>query len=684
MMEASSRHASESLNAWSPRDPARPVLEGLVVARVGQSRAGVYLTRLLADEGATIIEKAGAEDAANANVVINDLGRGATPPPGLDFAALSKVNPRLVYCALVSFPEAGPKTALELEDEPVMAALGFNRYAWEAPKREPLPVASFFGGAYAALYIACALRPQVAAHGPQYIEIPLFAAALNVLGRATVIVDEPRYGDVPPGTSRVPIADIYRCGDGRYLQPHATFPHFAQTICDVGGHPEWGPAAGAGLRWVKDKATEDMWHARFEEMWAKKPALDWENELDRRKGSGTIARTQAEWIAEPHAHAAKIFVEDGKGGWRTGAATRVTANVAGASRPDTRSAALRTGRGGKALPLSDIRVADFCIIIAGPTVGRLLGDLGADVVKVEAPDRELSPYLWFDVNRGKRSIALDLRKPQANEVARRVIAQADVVSENFRSGKFEALGFGYEAVVAERPDLIYASTNALDFEGPWERRAGWEHNAQAASGQQVARAENGVALQVPFPVNDYATGMLGALGVAFAILRRDLTGVGSRVRGSLVRSGTFLQLISYEPHVDAPKRLGEAQVLRCKDGYVSAWLPVEATGSQRGSLATAAALAAESSCEGVIAQLSTSGVSAMRELKPKEMIKEPWVEASGLASNGPIRSMGTCASLRRARPQALSRCALTRRPLHRRRTAARLSMRLGSATRQTG
>jgi crotonobetainyl-CoA:carnitine CoA-transferase CaiB-like acyl-CoA transferase len=147
----------------------------------------------------------------------------------------------------------------------------------------------------------------------------------------------------------------------------------------------------------------------------------------------------------------------------------------------------------------------------------------------------------------------------------------------------------------------------------------------------MARAENGFAQQVPFPVNDYATGMLGALGVVFAVLRRDLTGVGSRARGSLVRSGTFLQLISFEPHLDPPKRLSEAQVLRCNDGYVSAWLPVAATGAQRDALAKAAALAADASCEAVIAQLWASGVSAMREQRPKEMLRQPWVAASGLA-----------------------------------------------------
>jgi crotonobetainyl-CoA:carnitine CoA-transferase CaiB-like acyl-CoA transferase len=511
-----------------------------------------------------------------------------------------------------------------------MAALGFNRYATDLPKRERLPVASFFGGAYAALHIVCALRPHIAAQGSQYIEVSLFGAALNVLGRATVIVDDPRFADAG-GQPRVPIYEIYRCSDGRDFQPHATFPHFAQIICDVGGHPEWGAAAGEGLRKVEDKAAELMWRRRFENMWSKKAALEWEKELERHQGSGTIARTYGEWMAEPHAHAAEIFVADGKGGWRTGPATRVKANRNAGPIDYKPVPERRYGRGGKALPLADVRVADFCIIIAGPTVGRILGDLGADVIKIEAPDRELSPYLWFDVNRGKRSIVLDLHKPEARTVARQLIEQADVVSENFRSGKFEALGFGYDACVVSRPDLIYASTNALDYEGPWERRAGWEHNAQAASGQQTARAENGVAQQVPFPVNDYATGMLGALGVAFAVLRRDLTGLGSRSRGSLVRSGTFLQLVCYEPYADAPKRLENALVLHCKDGYVSAWLPIGATEQQRAALSKISTAAATSMCDSLIGQLWAWGISAMREMKPKEMLKQPWVEACGLA-----------------------------------------------------
>ena len=622
--------STQTIVDWSPKNPELPPLTGLKVARLGASRAGNYLERILTDQGAAIVRAASAADAEGARVVIDDLGRGAAKPEGLDYETLAQRNPKLVYCSLVSFPKGGPSGCVDLEDEPVMAALGFNRYASDAPKREPLPVASFFGGVYAAINIVCALRPHINANGPQLIEVSLFASALNVLGRATVQIDDPQYGDVPPGTPHVRIAEIYRCADGRYLQPHATYPHFAKIICEVGGHPEWGEDAATGLRLVKDKDAEVMWRKRWADMWAQKPALEWENALEARKGSGTIARTQEEWRAEAHARAAKIFVQDAKGDWRLGPGAMLKANASNA-KAATPGQSPRKGAHGLSLPLSDVKVADFCIIIAGPTVGRVLADFGADVIKIEAPNRELSPYLWFDVNRGKRSIVVDLKKPGAIDVAKRIIERSNVVSENFRAGKFAAFGFGYDALTNDRPELICASTNALDYDGPWEQRPGWEHNAQAGSGQQMARAENGVAQQVPFPVNDYATGLLGAWGVVLGVLRRDLTGVGSRARASLVRSGTFLQLSSYEPDMDSPSKLRAAQVLKCSDGWVSAWLPKDATNAQESALKTQVERAAAQTCAATEAALIAAGISAMRERKPKEMLRENWVEDAGLA-----------------------------------------------------
>ena len=620
-----------------PINPASPVLTGLSVLRLGHSRAGNYLQRILRDYGATILRMEDVRGATHIDrpglVVVNDLGRDAKPPSGFDYASLAQRDPTLVYCSLVSFPDGGPTGCAELEDGPILAALGLNRYASDVPRREPLPAPSFFGAVTAAIYLACALRPHIRSAGPQKIEVSLFAATLNVLGRALATVADPRFPDAARGIPKLPVAELYRCADGRYLQPHATYPHFVHILCKVGGHPEWAREAGQGLRRLKDKATEDLWRSRFSDMYRQKTALEWENLIEGAKGSATVCRSYAEWRDEQHARHAQIFVPDeAHGGLKIGPATMISANEARQERkipapPRT----VATGPTGKPLPLSGLRVVDFCIVIAGPTVARILADLGADVIKVDAPNRELSPYLWLDVNRGKRSIVLDLRKAEAREIAAKLIERADIVTENFRHGKFADLGFSHDKLAAERPDLIFGSTNALDYEGAWAKRPGWEHNAQAGSGQQVARQENGVPQQVPFPVNDYATGMLGALGIVLAILRRDLTGVGSRVRGSLVRSGTLLQLISFEPEVDAPAALNSPETLRCSDGWTSVWLSVDATAQQQMALSEARAVAKDLSAATIAERLRTAGLTALVESKPSELLQQPWMFERRLA-----------------------------------------------------
>ena len=616
---------------WSAGDPQLPVLAGLTVVRLGKSLAGNFLARILADQGARI--STDLDDAPRARLLINDLGRGVSPPTGFDFESLAKTRSRLVYCSLVSFPEGGPSGNAELEDEPVLAALGFNRYSWDAPRREPLKVASFFGAVYAAIYIACALRPNIDGQGPQHIEVPLFSAALNVLGRASVTLDDPRFAGVAPGTPNARVAEAYKCADGKYFHPHGMYPHFAKIICQVGGHPEWADDAAAGLRRVKDKQTEDQWRQRFAQMWLQRPAHEWEEKLARAHGSGTVIRTHEEWRSEQHARASEIFVRDaGQKSWRVGPAVRVHANLApGRKFSKPKFQAMQSGPGGKPLPLGEINVVDFCIVIAGPTMGRILADLGANVVKVDAPNRGLSPYLWFDVNRTKRSIVLDLRHQQAREIAHKLVERADVVTDNFRAGKLKSLGFDYDELSAQRPELIFGSANAMDYGGPWEERPGWERNAQAATGQQMARSSDGVPGRVIFPVNDYATGMLAALGVVLAILRRDLTGVGSRARTSLARSGTFLQLCDFEPNMKASPGLQAGHIVKCRDGWVSAWLPMRATIEQERVLAQSLASAADTSCANVEADLRASGISAMRERTPVEMANEPWVAAAGLA-----------------------------------------------------
>src|SRR5690606_6175347 len=118
--------------------------------------------------------------------------------------------------------------------------------------------------------------------------------------------------------------------------------------------------------------------------------------------------------------------------------------------------------------------------LAGPTCGRTLAEHGADVIKIEAPDRPPMGAFHGDVNRAKRSIVLDLKKPEGLEAFWALVDSADVVVQNFRKGVAERLGIGYEQVRARKPDIVYASLNCYGHDGPLADRAGHEQIAQAA------------------------------------------------------------------------------------------------------------------------------------------------------------------------------------------------------------
>jgi crotonobetainyl-CoA:carnitine CoA-transferase CaiB-like acyl-CoA transferase len=144
--------------------------------------------------------------------------------------------------------------------------------------------------------------------------------------------------------------------------------------------------------------------------------------------------------------------------------------------------------------LAGITVLDFSQVGAGPTCGMLLGDLGADVIKVEAPagdiGRKLGPpwqhgesVVSMSFNRNKRSIAIDLKKPQGPALVRRMAARADVVLESFRPGVMDRLGIGYEALRALNARLVFCSVSAYGQSGPWRDKPGVDGIIQAVSGR---------------------------------------------------------------------------------------------------------------------------------------------------------------------------------------------------------
>lgn len=170
-----------------------------------------------------------------------------------------------------------------------------------------------------------------------------------------------------------------------------------------------------------------------------------------------------------------------------------------------------------------------------------MAEFGANVIKIDNPARGRTVARHNDVNRGKRSILLDLKSEEGQDVFWRLLEDADVVAQNYRAGKLQQLGLDYESVRARKPDIVYASLNAFGHIGPWAMRPGHEQFAQAATGMDRRFGGDGRPAIQPNTVNDYGTGYMGAYAVALALLHRQRTGQGQHVDAALAYTAMTLQ-----------------------------------------------------------------------------------------------------------------------------------------------
>jgi len=198
------------------------------------------------------------------------------------------------------------------------------------------------------------------------------------------------------------------------------------------------------------------------------------------------------------------------------------------------------------LPLSDTLVLDLTQVIAGPTAGQILGDMGADVIKVEPLHGEhFRPHFggaWVpSMNRNKRGLALDLRTEGGRDVLMRLVRKADVFMEAFTPGVIDKLGFGWDVVSKENPKLVYASVSGYGQTGPYSSRPGYDPCIQAEVGLIEATGPTGGEMcRVGTAAVDYSTGLACAGGIAFALLARHKTGRGQRLDLSLFDVGVHL------------------------------------------------------------------------------------------------------------------------------------------------
>jgi crotonobetainyl-CoA:carnitine CoA-transferase CaiB-like acyl-CoA transferase len=238
--------------------------------------------------------------------------------------------------------------------------------------------------------------------------------------------------------------------------------------------------------------------------------------------------------------------------------------------------------------LNGIKVIEFCEIAAGPFSGMLLADMGADVIKVERPTgdamRTWPPLTdgysenFASVNRGKRSICLNLKDPADIAHARQLILGADVVLENFRPGVMQRNGLDYAAMSALNPGLVYCSISAFGQTGPRSGEGGFDLTMQAMSGVMSVTGEPGGApVKCGVPLCDFVSGLYGAYGIASALTARAQTGKGQHIDVSMLGATlgvSALQTSEFFGTGKAPRKLGSAhprnapyQAFEASDGH---------------------------------------------------------------------------------------------------------------------
>jgi crotonobetainyl-CoA:carnitine CoA-transferase CaiB-like acyl-CoA transferase len=640
------------------RTQAQGALRGVHVLEFGQYIPGPMLGMLLSDQGADVIkverpggdpartepafatwnrgkrsvvldlktaegQAAAAGLAKKADIVIENYRPGVAERLGIGYDTLSKENPRLIYCSIPGFGEDSPHRNERGWEGIVSASTGVYQHieGSDEPLFLPLPTASTFAAIVSSVSVTMAVVARDRTGKGQRIEVPMHSAMFSAIGRHLVKL----YDIDPPDLFTLPrnvMSFQYKCADGRYIQSQGMYQRFANQTLSAAGRTEWIEDLEDLYGAEVGPETVAMWKDRFEKMFLERTAQEWEDAIAEAKGAATICKTIEEWLVHEHAIAGKMVIEvddaqygrmkqpgvqvrlRGTPGAIRGRAPRlgehtaeVLAELNGPGRPVT----YQDGGENIMAALEGIRVLDLCIVLAGPTCGRTLGEFGAEVIKIDDPSRPYDVAGNTDVNRGKRSIQINLKTPEGLEVFYKLLETADVVVENNRKSSLARLGISYEDMKKRKPDIIHASLNAFGYDGPWSERPGWEQLAQATSGIQVRRGgRDGAPKLLPYPINDYGTGLMGAYAVALAVHERNRTGKGQTVDSGLTLTAGLLQspyFLDYEGYQrDEPEGLdvrgfsAKSRLYAAADGWMYFHCPSDEAWTQLTALSDFAGL----------------------------------------------------------------------------------------------
>jgi crotonobetainyl-CoA:carnitine CoA-transferase CaiB-like acyl-CoA transferase len=521
----------------------------------------------------------------SADVVVEDFSPVSSRQNLVRADWLSTLNARLIHCSITAYGKHGP-----LRDEPpiddlVMARAGIlsSQPGFRpGPVHVVHPLPSVGAALLAAQGIVAALLAREHTGVGRTVETSLLAGALLYHPKVTAEKLAPHVFQSNPAGS-APFYSLYECADGEWVQLGCVHEGFIQTAAGIMGIKEMldDPQYGRG-RLPKTSEADRELRAIIAQAIRTKPYAIWGRIFEEADVPYARVRTTEESMDDPQVQVNAMLIElqDPEVGRITqmGGPVQLSATpgqVKGPRLLTTSQPAHLPGEGSYAqsssagqsqqvalfdLPLKGIKILEITNLIAGPTAGRLLADLGADVIKMESLEGDISRPIgrtyFFNLNANKRSLSVNTRTTEGKEVAQRVAATADVLLANLRPRATERMGIGPEVLHRLNPRLIETHVTGFGWDGPYALRPGIDPLAQALVGLSRAQGAPGnpPVFYSQLAPTDFTAGALGALGTILALLVRERTGVVQRVDTNLLNGGILLSSEWFTQYQGKPPR----------------------------------------------------------------------------------------------------------------------------------
>lgn len=520
-----------------------------------------------------------------ADVIVDSFAPSSPHQAIVPFDWLSALNPRLVHCSITAYGKHGP-----LKDEPpiddlVMARTGIlgSQPGFRPPPVHvvhPLPTVG--AAILAAQGISAALLAREKTGLGRQVETSLMAGALLYHPKVTGEKLLPGPFQTHPAGSGA-FYSVHECADGNWVQlgcVHVGFVATAATVMeikDVIDQPQFNRG-----RPPQDTEADRELRALVSRVLHTRPYAEWARLFEEADVPFAPARLTEASLDDPQvqANAMVLELQDPEVGpiVQMGIPVQLSATPGkvkgprrlpsppsdrrlddGAARPPSADAHPRSAAPFDP-PLQGIRVLEITNLIAGPTAGRLLADLGADVIKFEPLDGDMSRPIgrtyFFNLNAHKRSMSVNTRTPEGKEVAQKVAASVDVLLANLRPGATERMGIGPDVLQQINPRIIETHVTGYGWRGPYAHRPGIDPLAQALMGLERAQGgpENPPVFTSQLAPTDFTTGALGALGTILALFVRERTGVVQRVDSNLLNGGIILSSEWFTRYTGKPTR----------------------------------------------------------------------------------------------------------------------------------